>query len=439
MESRLIFSSRGEPIAFVEGSSIFSTEGSWAGFINEGSSVHDTTGAYVGLLLDDGRIAHDPTKPKPKTLTPPPAQIASHLPYTLPRRPNLPRLPKPYREAVLITPDSTRRPATFFIAQIVLLSAIGIALGAFLLGRNQSALVEANSFWRSDSANMWAALLSLALLVATLWFAASNVRGRQTSLFLVGAAKSRAAIKATLAPLVGQSIRYIEIDASVDSVDTTDSQVLSIASRAGKSFILFADHLDPTTGEFFATPNLHRNDRIAHENIVDIPGLAEAHLGLLLPDAQSTRDYFALEHPSAGTILHRVVTRWFDIIMAATLLMGLAPLILLSAVLIRLESPGPILMRQERVGLGGRIFSILRFRTMRVDAEKDGRPIWATARDSRVTTIGGILRRLRIDELPQLLNVLRSDMSFVGPRPERPSSYSWLNPRSPSVGRELVG
>jgi len=88
-------------------------------------------------------------------------------------------------------------------------------------------------------------------------------------------------------------------------------------------------------------------------------------------------------------------------------------------VLIRLESPGPVLYRQQRVGQRGRVFTLLKFRSMRVDAEARG-PTWAAQHDPRVTRVGGFIRRTRIDERPQLINVLRGEMSFVGPRPERP-------------------
>jgi exopolysaccharide biosynthesis polyprenyl glycosylphosphotransferase len=97
-----------------------------------------------------------------------------------------------------------------------------------------------------------------------------------------------------------------------------------------------------------------------------------------------------------------------------------APILLVTALCIKLESRGPVLYRQERVGQDGRTFSVLKFRSMRVDAEKNGAPQWAVAKDSRVTRVGSVIRRFRIDEFPQLLNVLKGDMSLVGPRPERP-------------------
>jgi sugar transferase (PEP-CTERM system associated) len=111
--------------------------------------------------------------------------------------------------------------------------------------------------------------------------------------------------------------------------------------------------------------------------------------------------------------------RLFDIGVSLFLLVFTLPLTILAAIAIRLDSPGPILFRQDRVGLDSRRFQVLKFRSMRVDAEREG-PQWAALKDARVTRIGAMLRKTRIDEIPQLINVLKGDMSFVGPRPERP-------------------
>ena len=116
-------------------------------------------------------------------------------------------------------------------------------------------------------------------------------------------------------------------------------------------------------------------------------------------------------------LLKRVV----DVIGAAIGLVLTAPLLLLLAIALRLDSPGPALYRQQRVGRFGDRFTMYKLRTMRLDAEANG-PIWAAGdRDPRMTRLGRILRRTHLDELPQLLNVLRGDMSLVGPRPERPA------------------
>jgi sugar transferase (PEP-CTERM system associated) len=115
----------------------------------------------------------------------------------------------------------------------------------------------------------------------------------------------------------------------------------------------------------------------------------------------------------------RGVKRSLDLVLAAIGLTLAAPLMLLTALAVRLESRGPVLFRQERVGENGRIFTLVKFRSMRADAE-NGTPQWASENDDRVTRIGRFIRQTRLDELPQLWNVLKGDMSFVGPRPERP-------------------
>jgi exopolysaccharide biosynthesis polyprenyl glycosylphosphotransferase len=120
-----------------------------------------------------------------------------------------------------------------------------------------------------------------------------------------------------------------------------------------------------------------------------------------------------------------------DIVVSISLLAATAPLMLLTHLLITLDSPGPVLYRQERVGLGGRRFVLLKFRSMCADAEKDGVERWAAHGDARVTRVGRIIRKLRIDELPQLINVLRGDMSIVGPRPERPAFVEELGRQLP--------
>jgi sugar transferase (PEP-CTERM system associated) len=101
------------------------------------------------------------------------------------------------------------------------------------------------------------------------------------------------------------------------------------------------------------------------------------------------------------------------------------PIAVLTAILIKLDSSGPVLYRQERVGRNGRPFTLMKFRSMRTDAEKNG-PVWAQSEDDRVTRVGRIIRKIRVDEIPQFWNILKGEMSFVGPRPERPHFVSQL-------------
>jgi len=116
----------------------------------------------------------------------------------------------------------------------------------------------------------------------------------------------------------------------------------------------------------------------------------------------------------------QVTKRVFDLVFSCALLIGLAPVLLLLAVGVKLTSRGPVLYRQERMGLDGQRFRMLKLRTMRVDAETGTGPIWTTEDDPRRVPYGAVLRRLSLDELPQFVNVLRGEMSVVGPRPERP-------------------
>jgi len=145
-------------------------------------------------------------------------------------------------------------------------------------------------------------------------------------------------------------------------------------------------------------------------------------------ERESGRVSVELMHPgwlifSSGfrcDFLRLATKRTFDVVASLGMLIAAAPLALLAALAIHLEDRGPILYRQLRTGQNGRVFRIFKFRSMRVDAEADGRAVWASRNDARTTRVGAWIRRLRIDELPQLVNVLAGHMSLVGPRPERP-------------------
>jgi sugar transferase (PEP-CTERM system associated) len=132
-----------------------------------------------------------------------------------------------------------------------------------------------------------------------------------------------------------------------------------------------------------------------------------------------------------SNLLRRIAQRSLDVLVSFLGLVATSLLMSIVALLIKLDSPGPILYRQERIGKDDHPFQILKFRSMRADAEQDGTPRWAEVKDPRVTRIGAILRRTRLDELPQLLNVLRGEMSLVGPRPERPTFVSALERQIP--------
>lgn len=136
-------------------------------------------------------------------------------------------------------------------------------------------------------------------------------------------------------------------------------------------------------------------------------------------------------------VVRTAVKRTFDVLVVVALLPVVVPIAAITALLIAMEGKGPVIYRQERVGMRGKSFWLLKFRSMRNDAEKDGKPRWAAVGDARVTPLGRWLRRTRIDELPQLWNVLNGEMSFVGPRPERPAFVAMLAEEIPFYAARL--
>jgi sugar transferase (PEP-CTERM system associated) len=175
------------------------------------------------------------------------------------------------------------------------------------------------------------------------------------------------------------------------------------------------------------------NCRLMGVEVTDVPGVLERVTGIV-PVEVLKSSWLIYGKGFAQGWGRRVVKRAFDVVMATGLLVIATPVMIATAIAIFLESGRPIIFRQERVGLGGRPFFLLKFRSMRVDAEKDGIPRWASSQDPRVTPVGRFIRCTRIDELPQIFNVLRGEMSFVGPRPERRFFVDQLVERVPFYG-----
>ncbi|WP_374283407.1 TIGR03013 family XrtA/PEP-CTERM system glycosyltransferase [Desulfovibrio sp.] len=175
-------------------------------------------------------------------------------------------------------------------------------------------------------------------------------------------------------------------------------------------------------------PDAPIDDDIAHDlleaklrgsMVVDIRSFYE-HVVQRLPLSQMTDEWllqtegFSLN--TRGSL--RRLKRALDVLISLLLLIPAAPIMLITAIVVRLESPGPVIYTQDRVGLFEKEFTVYKFRSMRADAEKNG-AVWASAQDARVTKFGKFIRKVRIDELPQIWNILKGDMSFIGPRPER--------------------
>jgi sugar transferase (PEP-CTERM system associated) len=165
--------------------------------------------------------------------------------------------------------------------------------------------------------------------------------------------------------------------------------------------------------------------RLAGIEVIDIVSFLERETGRVRLDVLNP-SWIIFGEGFRRDPVRQFTKRVFDVSTALALLVVTLPLIVLTMIAIALEDGprGPYFYRQRRVGLDGRVFNVLKFRSMTVDAESDGRARWATSGDARVTRVGRFIRKVRIDELPQVFNVLRGDMSFVGPRPERPEFVS---------------
>jgi sugar transferase (PEP-CTERM system associated) len=154
--------------------------------------------------------------------------------------------------------------------------------------------------------------------------------------------------------------------------------------------------------------------------VTELPTFLERETGRVRMDVLNP-SWMIFGHGFRRGTLRMISTRILDLLSSSLILLTALPVMLLAALAIKLEDgwTAPVFYRQQRVGLAGHVFEILKFRSMRLDAERNG-ALWAQRRDPRVTKVGAVIRKMRIDELPQILNVFRGDMSLVGPRPERP-------------------
>jgi sugar transferase (PEP-CTERM system associated) len=170
--------------------------------------------------------------------------------------------------------------------------------------------------------------------------------------------------------------------------------------------------------------------RLGGVQVSDLAGFFERVYGQVAIESLKV-SWLIYGHGFRQNPLRNFIKRAFDVVVSAMLIVATGPFLLLAALMIALGGGGPVIYRQERVGYRGKTFTVLKLRSMARDAEKDGRATWATENDSRITKVGRWIRRARIDEIPQLLNVLRGEMSFVGPRPERPEFVAMLTEQIP--------
>lgn len=202
-----------------------------------------------------------------------------------------------------------------------------------------------------------------------------------------------------------------DIIATVNETEAVEI-VIAVEDRRGVSF---NDLLECRMTGTFVTDYLTFFERESRKILIDE----------LQPSWLIFSDGFRL-----SSVLNDLLKRLSDIAVSSVLLLIASPFLVVTAIAIPLESRGPALFRQERVGRNGRTFVLYKFRSMRQDAESAG-PQWAGEDDPRITRIGRFIRRTRIDEIPQVFNVLKGDMSFIGPRPERPHFVEWLRKEIP--------
>lgn len=229
-------------------------------------------------------------------------------------------------------------------------------------------------------------------------------------------------------------VSFVSVE-DMEAVDVPAAQVMSLAP--GQSLLKLARSLN--VEEIVVAI---RNRR----GVMPIRQLLECKLqGITVTDISTffEREHQRLELGSMNTSwlvfgsgfrqswFGNLVKRIFDLLLSLVILLLTWPIMLITAIAIQMDTPGSILYWQTRVGRGNKEFQICKFRSMTQDAEKDGKPQWAASNDQRVTRVGRIIRKLRIDELPQIINVLKGEMSFIGPRPERPIFVEQLSKEIP--------
>ncbi len=282
------------------------------------------------------------------------------------------------------------------------------------------------------------ALLGI-LLSRTLFVSWARVGAFKTRALVIGTGSRAAQIESLLSGRGHASntevIGYLPMGGSHHFVDharilNTDEPLAELVDRLQISEIILAVR-DRRDGGMPVQDLLRC--KLRGIRVLELSSFFERENGHLQLDSMNASWMILAEGFHQG-ILRDTIKRLFDLLVSTAMLVVTLPIMVLTALLIKLESPGPVLYRQERVGQGCRNFTILKFRSMCVDAEKDGKPRWARQNDSRVTLTGRIIRRTRIDELPQIFNVFFGDMSFVGPRPERPYFVQDLTQKIPYYG-----
>ena len=355
---------------------------------------------------------------------------------------------------MLVEPISTRIPQLLTFAgslQIALVAVGAYGVGSFLSLRFAAArlavaislgviflslvffLVPALSFWRSNL--LYSMLFSCVLLVAVRGML-GRALGSDTfkrRVVILGAG-SRAARIVDLAAQPGASFQ-------VAGVVAMEAEAIVAGAMPRDRMANIADYVVDVNGVEVVLALQERRNALPLKDLLrvktkgvlvsDYSSFLERETGRIDLDSVNPSWLIFSDGFAGGQMVSSVFKRAFDIVASLALLILTLPVIVVTAIAIKLESKGPAFYRQRRVGLYNQGFDILKLRSMRQDAEVAGRAVWAAERDPRVTRIGRFIRKVRIDELPQAWTVLKGEMSFVGPRPERPQFVGQLEEQLP--------
>ncbi len=309
------------------------------------------------------------------------------------------------------------RPEICLRARRLLVNTVAAGIAAFpaILAASRAFGFDMAHLMGSDRLGPARVLMAwLACLLATrAAFSVACHRGLlDRPILLIGGGARAARVRAALA---GEAQGFFRLAATVPPAEAANALHTQSGRRGRRIWgIVVAGPVDA------ALPDAElQRWRAAGVRVLSDSEFEEQHLGRIDLEALRRGGFRAAVRPPDRQI-EAFLRRLFDIAISLAVLALTAPLLLLTALAMKLDDPGPVFYRQERVGLNGRPFMLLKFRSMRVDAEAGSGPTWAANDDPRVTRVGRFIRRLRIDEVPQIFNVLQGTMSFVGPRPERP-------------------
>ena len=321
-------------------------------------------------------------------------------------------------------------------ARLVVAVSLGVMLLAFVFF-----LIPAIGFWRSNL--LYAMIFALVGLLAARLLAQRllGLDAFKRRILILGAGP-RAARIAELAKREGSGFQVAGFVSMNDGTVAVAGAVnrADISSLADHVVRLGASQVVLALEERRNALPLHDLLRVktAGVDVSEISSFLERETGRVDLDSLNPSWLIFSDGFSAGRRLSSAGKRSFDVAVSALILLIFGPIILLTALIVKLESRGPAFFRQKRVGLYGQGFEILKLRSMREDAEVGGKAVWAQKDDPRVTRVGAIIRKLRIDELPQAWTVLKGEMSFVGPRPERPQFVTDLEARLPYYAERHV-